>query len=494
MIQISALPLLAYKVGPNLFDLSSQMYHVSIRDQMHRAVALAEALVDGQQFKVFNQVLIVGAGVAGISAGIVLARHGVEVQIIDASSDAPFALQRHVQARYVGPYMYEWPLEVHTSQKMPPDPFSALAPWDTGKAPALPFTAADPVPPLNLVTDWEAALERAIFDADGRLRLQTGVNALATNAAVNNWLVVERLAYQSGVAHVPASVAVTGGQPWRNSALPHQPLRPRCVLLAAGMGTEINQIKDQHGGVLVQGKSFWADDDILAHQCGFPKKPRLVILGGGDGALQDMLRALTRDRHPVDTWRKLLPLDHHGLMAGSLPRLTALESQHAQTSIWARDDALRVDTQKVLDAAYEALAKELAQNAALAGAVIAMLRDDVESVHLCVRESYFSKAYALNRFMVHLFEQCVQSCGSGSIQNRFQVCRQWELDGATTTAGVTDLQFTNSQHLAADLVVVRFGTNTSQLPGQWLGLSKKDTVNRQELAAVPLPLYFPPSR
>lgn len=494
MIQISALPLLAYKVGPNLFDLSSQKYHVSIRDQMHRAVALAEALVDGQQFKDFKQVLIVGAGVAGISAGIVLARHGIEVQIIDASHDAPFALQRHVQARYVGPYMYEWPLEVHTSQKMPPDQFSALAAWDTGTAPALPFTAAAPAPSLNLVADWEAALAQAIVEAGGRLRLQTGVDALATNAAVNNWLVVERLAYLAGVAHVPASVAVTGGQSWRNSALPHQPLRPRCVLLAAGMGTEINQIKDQYGRVLVQGKPFWADDAILEYQCGFPKKPRVVILGGGDGALQDMLRALTGHLHPVDTWLKLLPQDHHGLLAGSLPRLTALETQHAQTSIWARGDALRVDAQKVLDAAYEDLAKELAQNTALADAVIAMLRDDVESVHLCVRESYFSKAYALNRFMAHLFEQCVRSSGSRSIQDRFQFCRPWELDDATTTAGVTDLRFTNRQHLAADLVVVRLGTNTLQLPGQWLGLSAKDTVNRQELAAVPLPLYFPPSR
>ncbi len=81
MIGVNALPLLAYKVGPNLFDLSSQMHNVSMRDQMQRAVVLAEALVAGNQFALpdsSNHVLIVGAGVAGVAAGIVLARHGLK--------------------------------------------------------------------------------------------------------------------------------------------------------------------------------------------------------------------------------------------------------------------------------------------------------------------------------------------------------------------------------------------------------------------------------
>ena len=494
MIKVSALSLLAYKVGPNLFDLSSQMYHVSMRDQMHRAVALAEALVAGDQFKVCNQVLSVGAGVAGVSAGIVLARHGVDVQIIDTSDKAPFALQRGVFNRYVGPYMYEWPLDVYGSQKMPQPRFSALAAWDNGRTPPLPFGFADPAEPPDLVVGWDNALRGNLKNPSAHLRLQIGVKRDPTNGAIKAWLVEQRRAFEARKEYESVDVDITGGAPWQNSQPLHQPLRPRFVILAGGLGTENTQIKGARTGYVIQGLPFWASDRVLEHQCGFTFKPRIVVLGGGDGALQDTLRALTRHIHPVDTWHQLLSRDVHGTLADGLPRIISLEAQHAQMSIWAHNDALRASAQETLDQAYAVVAQELSQDSALAFAAMDMLRDDVESVRLCIKESYFSKSYSLNRFMVHYFEQCIKRHGGSGVAGRFEISRNCELMDIPKLGPPTTLRFSAGNDRVVDLVVVRFGVDTSQLPGQTLGLSKQDTQNRQELAAVPLPLYFPPSK
>jgi len=493
VIGLSALPLLAYKVGPNLFDLSSQMYRVSLRDQMHRAVALAESLVQGRQVERNSQVLIVGAGVAGVAAGIVLARHGVQVQIIDVSNDAPFALQRNVVDRSVGAYMYEWPLDIHASQQIPPAAASPLHFWTAGVDPALPCTNTYPAAPDALVGDWDAELNKSMKHAGGQLRLQVGVLRGPTNAAISAWLAAQRLAFSRRLTHASHNIVVTGGTPWRGFNAPFTPLRPRFVLLAAGMGTENCQLKDVGSGVVVfQGKSFWANDDILKGQCGCASAPRVVVLGGGDGGLQDCLRALTSQPDPLVTWNDLLKT-HRTLLESHQPVLTSLEAQHAQTEIWAAANAVRSDAQRVLDEAYANAAGKLAQSASLAGEVIAQLRPDVKSVHLCIRENYFTKAYGLNRFMVHLFEQCLLQHGNRTDKERFKVIRQCSFHSLSGAAPTWQVKFDTGLLLDAEVLVVRYGADTSMLPGQWLGLTRQDTVNRQELAAVPLPLYLPPS-
>jgi hypothetical protein len=496
MIRINALPMLAYKVGPNLFDLSSQMHNVSMRDQMHRAVALAEALVEGKQFTQVNssnQVLIVGAGVAGVSAGIVLARHGVEVLIIDSSPDAPFALQRKVTARYVGPYMYEWPLEVFTSQRLPPDPHTALAQWKTPYDPPLSFGAADPAQPATLVKDWDKQLVQAVQGSGGKLCVQRPGNSSQANAAIVRWLAAQRQALSNNATFAPHPVCMAGGSFWGPSAPLAGPFIPRFVLLAGGMGSETHALPDANGVKVKHGMPFWGNDHLLDAHCGKPSPPHVAIFGGGDGALQDTLRALTRHDHPLKTWDLLLSTDKLGLFAGCQQRILALEQQHAQVSVWERFDLQRVDANKKLDDAYRKLAKDLAQFPHVVDSVIDLLRDDVKSVLLCVREQHFSKAYALNRFLVHLFDQCVQVRGAYVTPVDFQVCWNMDLKQAVVNGAQTDLTFASGIALTADVVAVRFGADTSTLPGTWLGLTKTDTQNRRELAAVALPLFMPPT-
>lgn len=494
-IAVSGLPLLAHKVGPNLFDLSSNLHHVSMRDQMHRAVALAEALFDGQQFNESNQVLIVGAGVAGVSAGIVLARHGVDVLVVDTSSDAPFALQRKVSQRFVGPYMYEWPLALHTAQFMPPLPGSVLSHWDAGVSPPLGWPLPDPGPPDQYVQYWDNDLQHEMHLAGGRLCLLKSIDPTRAQMEIGRWLAAQRNAFRYGNGrYSTVDVSALGGVPWAGSPSPSWPIRPRFVILAAGMGSERHVLKDElTGAAIASGAPFWTDDDLLAPNAGKAAPPRVVVLGGGDGALQDALRALTGDDHPLKTWQRLVARDGSGELAGMQARVLALEHQHAQTTIWARGDVRGSGINEPLDTGYKALAEHLAKDRALAQDVIACLRPDVASVHLCVREQHFGKAYALNRFMVHVFEQCVARHGSRSDQDRFTVLRGISCVGSTPSSAGTRLSFGGGVTLDADVVVVRVGVDASKLPRTWLALNTKDSVNRQDLSAVPLPLYFPPS-
>ena len=494
MAGVSALPLLAYKVGPNLFDLSSRLHYVSIRDQSHRAVALAESLVAGKQLHPEDRVLIVGAGVAGVVAGMVLARHGVRVQIVDTSMRAPFALQRGVRTRYVGPYMYEWPLPLHDCQRMPPPEAGVLSPWDQGKT-TLPFDSPDPVSPGRLAIKWQRILKQEIAASGGLLRLQVGIDGAATNRQVGAWLEAERHAHERAEPdRVGRPVAIHGGAPWRGSQAPERSFAPRFVLLAAGMGPERNIVGDSGGSLLLDGGEFWANDDIPKHRCGLASAPRVVVIGGGDGGLQDVLRTTTIDDHPLQTWQRLRNADRNGVLPRALADIQVLEAQHALNAIWAAPDALRLRELPILDASYQALAARLAKDPHIARAVRASLRKDVKSVHLCIREAWFSKAYALNRLLVHLFEQSASAARRSRGAVGLTVVRQVQLASVGEMERTRTLTFSDGTALVADIAIVRFGPDPSALPGQWLGLTARDTANRQELAAVPLPLYLPPSR
>ncbi len=117
MKEVNALALLSLKVAPNVFDISSGQYHVSIRDQIVRAQLLVRDLCCLDD--VFKSVLVVGAGAGGAAVAVAAAAAGKKVRLIDAA-DAPFNLQRGTTKRFVGPFMYEWPESIHSNQSYPP--------------------------------------------------------------------------------------------------------------------------------------------------------------------------------------------------------------------------------------------------------------------------------------------------------------------------------------------------------------------------------------
>lgn len=71
------------------------------------------------------------------------------------------------------------------------------------------------------------------------------------------------------------------------------------VIMATGMGEE--RTWTQRGAYVdgYWGPRFWDHDDSLVAQLGCEKSPRVLISGGGDGALQDFLRIAT-GKEPYD--------------------------------------------------------------------------------------------------------------------------------------------------------------------------------------------------
>ena len=125
----NTLSILALKVAPNVFDISSGLFHISIRDQMLRARTLVRDLDKGNQLVLpAAHVLIVGAGVAGVSAAMALGELVVETVVVDSAAE-PFSVQKNVTSRFVGPYMYEWPSDFFDDQAFPPVSPSSLNGW-----------------------------------------------------------------------------------------------------------------------------------------------------------------------------------------------------------------------------------------------------------------------------------------------------------------------------------------------------------------------------
>ncbi|UZW60064.1 FAD-dependent oxidoreductase [Lysobacter enzymogenes] len=117
MTLIDSLALLTLKCAPNVFDLSADMSHASIRDQVVRARLLARDLAALPQPP--RSVLVVGAGFAGVSAALTLAKAGIAVTVVEVNPK-PFELQWHADDRYVAPFMYEWPSYGADDQRYPP--------------------------------------------------------------------------------------------------------------------------------------------------------------------------------------------------------------------------------------------------------------------------------------------------------------------------------------------------------------------------------------
>ena len=104
---VDSLSLLSLKVASNVFDLSSGLHHISIRDQMVRAQLAVRDLKRGDPE--LDSLLIVGAGVAGIAAALEAEARGVRSVVVVEAAAQPFSLLRGVTERYIGPFMYEWP-------------------------------------------------------------------------------------------------------------------------------------------------------------------------------------------------------------------------------------------------------------------------------------------------------------------------------------------------------------------------------------------------
>lgn len=514
---VDSLSLLSLKVASNVFDVSSGVHHLSIRDQIVRARMLVRDLKQGD--KKISRLLIVGAGVAGMSAALTACELGIEEVVVVEAKDEPFALMRGVTARHVGPYMYEWPSPFYDNQSYPEDVdkawlgnYSSPLRWKS-KAPLSANTLAVALGG-DLVAEYSNAKTHLpqIYVGVDPYYTQDFVKRFAKREAANSLLRLQRHTQlksemlRVGVKEWPQLTALGYKKPMDTCEWDSLHFSPEYVILAAGMGEENIRLTPSHSSF--KGISFWANDDLLSPQ----KTPRRVaVFGGGDGALQDVLRALTGFEHPL----KLIDhLERKQSVKRALetvtPLLLSAERQSRQFSGWTKGQT----GYSKLDKHCRQIAARLAKNTSVVRHVLQAIRlsksvtafgDDAE-VALFVRECYFDKAYLLNRFLVHLIDACFrarartlhgkaasnrltalplrifwgyQAIDSTPLGTRFDIEVQHVLTNATTS-------------YVADHIVVRYGITKDSVPGrQMIQVSPKSSAQRTTLCRVELPFAAP---
>jgi hypothetical protein len=506
--EIDSLSLLAHKVAANVFDLSSSQVNVSIRDQMVRAQQLVVDLKAAHPEA--RSILVVGMGAAGMTAALTACEVGFdEVHAVESKAQ-PFALFRGVTSRYVGPFMYEWPSPFSTNQSYPSH---GSTPWNGHGSSPLAWPASMPISAHELakllrrgVKDWSKK-RKADHPTKPLPFLWVGVDKKAVQTFATEFAQVAASRAEQEKERAPllakavfrdlgAKAALWNGLPM--VAKPGR-IKPDYLILAAGMGEENVSIPGNPARV---SPRFWANDKLkdaaVANQ-------NVVVLGGGDGAIQDTLRALTIHDHPLTLilqLEKVAPVRR--ALEKELPTLLSADRQLRQHSSWSRHPAGFA----MVDHACAAAAKTLAKIPAVRKQVRLALRKGTGAVTHIVRDSHFDKAYLLNRFVIYLISECVSSAdkvkgymdfklvfdldvknsqrikpnkgkGKGEAKWALEVGKKAEIAGTHTMINI-------------DNVVVRFGILSDSIPGPTLiQLSDeyprhRTTLNRVELPFVAL--------
>lgn len=497
---VDSLSLLSLKVAPNVFDLSSGMHHVSIRDQIVRAQLVVRDLARADRN--LENLMIVGAGVAGLSAALYAAEQGICNVVVLEAGNEPFSLFKGVTNRHVGPFMYEWPNSFYNDQSYPSHD---RTPWTAFANSPFVWSSKHPCSADQLAKLLTQALKDRLAALPPNLRPLIFVNV--PKAKIRND--IRAFASAEGARHqarlqghalpLPHAVDLQDEQTWPSSTATATPLFPQYVLLAGGMGQEdLSLVKKDAGDTPYTGgnpvprvdcPSFWANDRLLeAATCNH----RVAVFGGGDGALQDVLRALTGRAHPLQLLHELQRVASvKRLLMSVSADLHALDRQGRQFATWTT----RNHEFEGLDWACRGIAERLARNPRVIRRVGQLLRHGTGHVTLIVRESYFDKAYLLNRFMVHLFWACARqrpSSWAGRMQMdvrfRSRAC-SYQPQSTGHAIEILDMAKARVSTVLADQLAVRYGIEPGTVPGaQLIQVSRAKSEYRTTMARVELPL------
>ena len=362
--------LLAHIVHPLFFDIGGRLSPISIRDQMIRGRLVVDRAWEERLIGPSRDLLVIGAGAAGGTAAIRAAQRGVRTTLIDAAP-APFLRQALCCSRWVDPTQYDWPLD-HWAQGIyhwrPP---AMPLPWPANRANVL-------------AAGWTGLLNRA-----RRRYLPPLLNVLYNTTVAG----IPTLASPPLSLHVVLNVRGTHGVPMNFGM----------VVSCVGFGTEQCTLGTY------TGFAFWDNDpfELLPH-LGLSEPPRILISGGGDGALQDFLRIVTTCASAQAIYSRL-----------RLPTYVESELQSAEDDanrayIWGEKRLHDHDIHHRLHQTHQRLVDSLlplgAQSSVpeLLSGLAAILRDPLPEVELVFPCDHFSQCYGLNRFLVLLIATFLQ--------------------------------------------------------------------------------------
>ena len=262
----------AHEMMEYVYNVADVAYPVSIRDQMNRSRWLVAKAYDLGFFgptrdKQYRRLLVCGAGAAGVTAALHALSLGVETVLVE-QSPAPFLRQRLCRSRWLDPVQYDW----------------SANHWTAGT-----FPHAGPGMPLP----WPA-------DRSHRLAFRWH---LRLNAALANPLLTFRR--PDHAVGAPTPITNPAGEVLGVEVTFHSGLREvfGMVLWCVGFGDERRFAPPNYTGF-----AFWDTDPFEQPDWGVKPPPaglRALVSGGGDGALQDVIRLATRRKSAIDVWQDI---------------------------------------------------------------------------------------------------------------------------------------------------------------------------------------------
>jgi hypothetical protein len=386
--------LLAHIIRPFFFDIGGKLSPVSIRDQMIRGrmiidrayergiITGARAIqpayyADDTPESNSDELLIIGAGAAGVTAALTAIGRGIKTTLID-TAPAPFLRQANCQSRWIDPTQYDWPAN-H---------------WNLShyhwKPPTMPLTW-NPQYSHVIAASWHVLFNRVRQSHPQRGKLTVLYNTYAGNFRFPPHVPrvqADLFDYPSGVVKRPGA---------------HFSMVVSCI----GFGTEKSSVDVKYSSFRFRDTDGFERTDLgIKHPVA---QRRVLISGGGDGALQDYLRIVTNHRSAKHIYN-LLP---HAVKSRIQDALYSAEDQAQRAYIWGYNGKHDHDVHAALHNSHQKVIDELWNNQPfkqqIAQALDNLIRQDVIDqkieVTLVHRCEHFSNCYGLSRLLVLLLDK-----------------------------------------------------------------------------------------
>lgn len=376
--------LAAHLVSENCFEIGGEFSPASIRDQMVRACLVVDRLIADSRIDEHGlNLLVIGAGPTGLSAALRAAGAGVRTVVVDSADgtdDEPQFRLGACTSRDVDPTLYDWPAS-HWPK--------AYFPWAGQRMPL----------------SWKA--DKASLVATRWVKRFNALTARHTEKV--------RIRYNTTIvlgdedAPPPKAgddeVEVTF-KPSVPTAKQWPPEKFGAVLSCVGWGAERLDVKDPAGVHEYRSFGFWQKDEFEDPNCGRPTSPRVLISGGGDGALQDLIRIMTggSTSRVFDLFLTAMR-GHAGVLAAVTEEIRAAEEIALRAMSWNMDEEQDNSILEALEEAHERALAHLKASSAwitVERTIKAMLVVSGPSIQIVHRKAFFTQCYALNRFLALL--------------------------------------------------------------------------------------------
>jgi hypothetical protein len=363
----------AHEMMEYAYSVADVAYPVSIRDQMNRARWLVQKAHDLGFFgpkrdPKYCRLLVCGAGASGATAALHAISLGVKTVLVERSN-APFLRQRLCRSRWIDPTQYDW----------------SAAHWTTAT-----FPHTGPVMPLPWVADRSHRLAVA-----WQMRLST---------AIHNPLLTFRRPEHVVGAPAPIPSATGSADGLRVSFHSGVTEDFGMMLWCVGFFDERRFAPPSYTGF-----AFWDTDPYEHPDWGVvspPKDLSGMVSGGGDGALQDVLRLATRRKSADDVYQELCR-SGWSIPDGVRHALFAAEDQAQRALLWCQPRSQ--DEHQALQRLHDEYARAVGylvtadpnrtKLVAEAGRVLSANSHPLQLVHPC---THFGRCYGLNHLLVLL--------------------------------------------------------------------------------------------